>query len=657
MRAARKILFLYVLIGLGNLIPISAQSSKIDSLKKIVETGVKDTSMVTVLNTLSTETEDFKKSFKYAEQANDLATSLKYKLGKAYALKNMGIVEYYQGNYVAVLDYWLQSLEIFESLQNDLGIANLTNNLGAIYYSQGSSVKAIDYYLRSLSIAEKLNDPFRITSALSNIGAVYGQMGAYDQALDYLNRIEPYLDELNSSQITTAYLMGIGEIYIQKGDIQNAQSYFRKALIYSKNTPDYAHNLAMLGKAEFKRGNPKRAIYYLDSAYATASEKNLQLDKVQTLIALGEIYQNSDFEKAQDTYEEAEALALEMNTHEELRDIFKGMSKTYANHKDYKKAFKYQNLYLAQKDSLFNLAISDKIRSLQFDFDLQKKQDQIGLLEKEAELTELRGKRQRYIIYGSAISLVLLIVIAGGTFSRYRYVKKTSRIIVEEKDRSDKLLLNILPNETARELKLKGKVEAKRFESVSVMFTDFKGFTAHSQNLSPEELVKNVDYYFSRFDRIMEKYNLEKIKTIGDAYMCAGGLPFPTKDHSVRIVQAALEIIAVVEQAKKDKEVMDFEIRIGINTGPVVAGVVGTKKFAYDIWGDTVNVASRMESMSIPGKINISENTYVQIRHEFKCEERGEVFVKNKGKMKMYFINGKQERISGNNVQENKIEI
>ena len=185
MRAVRKILLLYVFIGLGNLIPISAQTSKIDSLKKIIETGVRDTSMVTVLNTLSTETKDFKKSFEYAEQANDLATSLNYKLGKAYALKNMGIVEYYQGNYVAVLDYWLQSLEIFESLQNDLGIANLTNNLGAIYYSQGSSVKAIDYYLRSLSIAEKLNDPFRITSALSNIGAVYGQMGAYDQALHF----------------------------------------------------------------------------------------------------------------------------------------------------------------------------------------------------------------------------------------------------------------------------------------------------------------------------------------------------------------------------------------------------------------------------------------------------------------------------------------
>lgn len=652
-----KIAPFIILLLVCNLTAVYAQTAKIDSLKQIVNSGVRDTSMVIALNALSTETKDFEKSLEYAEQANKLATSLKYKLGKAYALKNMGVVEYYQGNYVAVLDYWLQSLEIFESLQDNLGIANLTNNLGAIYYSQGSNDKALKYYLRSLTIGEKLNSPLRITSALSNIGAVYGQMGNFDMAVDYLNRIEPYLDELNDPQITSAYLMGIGEIYFQKGDIQNAQFYFLKALPYNQNTPDYAHNLAMLGKVEFKRGNAGRSIFYLDSAYATAAEKNLLLDKVQTLIALGEVYRNSDYQKAKKSYEEAEKIALEINTHEELRDIFKGMSIMYANNNDFQKAYKYQTLYFAQKDSLFNLEISDKIRTLQFDFDLQKKQDQIGLLEKEAELTELRGKRQQYIIYGSAISLVLVIVLAVGTFSRYRYVKKTSHIIVKEKERSDKLLLNILPNETARELKQNGKVEAKRFESVTVMFTDFKGFTAHSQNLSPEILVKNVDYYFSKFDMIMEKYNLEKIKTIGDAYMCAGGLPFPSTDHGVKIVKAALEIVEFMDEVQKDKELMDFEIRIGINTGPVVAGVVGTKKFAYDIWGDTVNVASRMESMSHAGKINISESTYNRIKHEFICTERGEVFVKNKGKMKMYFVQGKRDQPLQEKTTENELKI
>jgi class 3 adenylate cyclase len=194
--------------------------------------------------------------------------------------------------------------------------------------------------------------------------------------------------------------------------------------------------------------------------------------------------------------------------------------------------------------------------------------------------------------------------------------------------------------ETAAELKLNGKVAAKSFDSVTVLFSDFKGFTFYSQSLAPDVLVKSVDYYFSKFDQIIEKYGIEKIKTIGDAYMCAGGLPFPSVDHPKKMVMAACEIAAFVEETKKCKPegITCFDIRIGINTGPVVAGVVGLKKFAYDIWGDTVNVASRMESMSDAGKINVSEYTYELIKDSYDCEFRGEIEVKNKGIMKMFYV-------------------
>jgi class 3 adenylate cyclase len=139
----------------------------------------------------------------------------------------------------------------------------------------------------------------------------------------------------------------------------------------------------------------------------------------------------------------------------------------------------------------------------------------------------------------------------------------------------------------------------------------------------------------------MRKYGLEKIKTVGDAYMCAGGLPFPTTDHAHQMVLAALDIAAFVHDAKKHKTdgEIRFDIRIGINTGPIIAGVVGSAKFAYDIWGDTVNIASRMESNSEPGKINISENTYELVKDLFDCQYRGEIDVKNRGKLKMYFLN------------------
>ena len=245
------------------------------------------------------------------------------------------------------------------------------------------------------------------------------------------------------------------------------------------------------------------------------------------------------------------------------------------------------------------------------------------------------------MVIATAIALLLIGLLALGLFRRNKFIQRTKKIIEEEKDRSDNLLLNILPEETAKELKDSGKVLAKKFESVTVLFTDFKGFTQYSENLSPEALVETIGFYFSKFDEITEKYGLEKIKTIGDAYMCAGGLPFPTEDHAQNMVKAAFEIAAFVDETKNNENASGkiFDIRIGINTGPVVAGVVGTKKFAYDIWGDTVNIASRMESMSEPGKINISENTYALIKEDFDCEYRGEIEAKNRGKLKMYFVN------------------
>jgi class 3 adenylate cyclase len=149
-----------------------------------------------------------------------------------------------------------------------------------------------------------------------------------------------------------------------------------------------------------------------------------------------------------------------------------------------------------------------------------------------------------------------------------------------------------------------------------------------------------VDYYFSKFDEIMGRYGLEKIKTVGDAYMCAGGLPFPSKDHASQVVSAALEITDFVQKSKQAGNGVNnrLNVRVGINTGPVVAGVVGTKKFSYDIWGDAVNIASRMESNSESGQINISENTYQLIKHQFACKYRGEIATKNRGTMKMYYV-------------------
>jgi class 3 adenylate cyclase len=233
-------------------------------------------------------------------------------------------------------------------------------------------------------------------------------------------------------------------------------------------------------------------------------------------------------------------------------------------------------------------------------------------------------------IGGFAVVLVFLIIV----FTQKKRLTK-------EKTRSDELLLNILPAEVAEELKKTGHSPARTYSLVTVMFADFKDFTTVSEKVSAELLVSEIDYCFSAFDNIVHKYGIEKIKTVGDSYLCASGLPVLTFTHAADMVNAAIEIKNFILSRKKEKEAkgeVPFQIRIGINTGPVVAGIVGVKKFAFDIWGDTVNIAARMESSGEVGKVNISGTTYELVKDKFKCVHRGKITAKNKGEVDMYFV-------------------
>lgn len=216
--------------------------------------------------------------------------------------------------------------------------------------------------------------------------------------------------------------------------------------------------------------------------------------------------------------------------------------------------------------------------------------------------------------------------------------------IAKAKLRSEELLLNILPVEVAEELKATGTAKAKKFDMVTVLFTDFKNFTQTTELLNAEDLVAEMNNFYSAFDKIVAKHNIEKIKTIGDSYMCAGGLPTANTTNAIDCVKAAFEINDFItafniQQEKENKP--HFKIRIGLHTGPVIAGIVGIHKFAYDIWGDTVNIASRMESSGEVGKINISNATYELVKKDFTCVHRGKIKAKNKGEIDMYFVEGR----------------
>jgi len=204
---------------------------------------------------------------------------------------------------------------------------------------------------------------------------------------------------------------------------------------------------------------------------------------------------------------------------------------------------------------------------------------------------------------------------------------------------SESLLLNILPVQIAQELQTKGAVESKYFEDVTIMFTDFVGFTAFTEKLAAEELVHMLRDYFTTFDQIIARYGLEKLKTIGDRYMCAGGLPVRNPSHPVDTVLAAFEIIQAVTKRNRSNG-QSLAIRVGIHTGSVIAGVVGIQKFAFDIWGDSVNYASRLEASGASNRINLSSHTYSRVKDFFECEHRGKVVTEDKRKFDMYFAKG-----------------
>jgi class 3 adenylate cyclase len=240
---------------------------------------------------------------------------------------------------------------------------------------------------------------------------------------------------------------------------------------------------------------------------------------------------------------------------------------------------------------------------------------------------------------GAALSETVLNSIASLVSVVLDRVRVGEKLMIEKRV-SESLLLNILPAEVADELRAKGLVSPKYFEDVTILFTDFVGFTLSTEKLAVEELVDMLHDYFTAFDQIVARYGLEKMKTIGDSYMCISGLPLRNPAHPVDMVMAAFEMLHAVQERSRADRPVQWQVRIGIHTGPVIAGVVGINKFAFDIWGDTVNYSSRMESSGAADRINLSERTYSRVKDFFACQHRGKVLTKDKREMDMYFANG-----------------
>ncbi len=628
-----------------------SQSAEIEALKKDIATQPADSLKVNNLIALSSAylAEDPKQSIEFGTDAQKLAQRITFKSGEAYAFKAIGLGYFYLANYSEAAVQFQHSLSLFDSLGHKVGIANIMSNLGSTYFNAGEDTKAIDFFLRSLRISEQLNDSLRIGTALNGIGTVYNNKPATeDKALEYFLMALPIFKKIKYEAGKGTVLMNIGELYKKRNRYDSALFYLDESLEVYRGTIDATFPLNMIGEIYSDKGSFKEALLYQNKALDIAKGLDAKLEITQSLLGIAGTHRSmKNYKVAITVYRQAEIIAKEISARPQLNDAYEGLARCYAHVGDFRNAYNYDTLYSSIKDTLYNADNARKVQLLQFNFDIGKKEAEIDLLTADQALKAATIQRQKIMNYAAVITGGLLILVILGFYNRYKYVRKTNKIIKDERDRSQELLLNILPEEIARELETSGYAKAQFYDNVTVLFTDFKGFSSIAGKLTPQDLVAELNEYFIAFDEIVGKFNLEKIKTIGDAYMCAGGIPTVNETHPLDAVNAGLAMQKFMVKRNEERKAKglagSWELRIGIHTGPIVAGVVGKKKYAYDIWGDAVNIASRMESNGEPGKVNISASTFYQISDHYQCLHRGKISAKNIGEVDMYFVENKIE--------------
>ncbi len=522
-------------------------------------------------------------------------------LPKVYT--SLGIFHNQIGDLGQAMSYHSRTMQAYEKAGDGAGMAAALNNLGFVHYDARDTVQALASFKRSVAIRDSLGIGHMNLNALGNIGGMYMDREEPREALPYLEKALAIAEGTGDRRGQARALSNMGTCYKQLGELRIAMDHLRKSndLAVELNMPGVeAVNLLVMAEVALAQGARGEALAMALRSHALTR-------------AIGDVYiRENAAMRLYELYKEAGDLRQALSFHEEgvqLRD-------SLANDRSRNEVMRQQAQYEFEK--------RDALRQAE-----QEKKDAVA-----AEELRRRNLQRNAFIGG----FVLMLALAGTfLFQRNR--------INKERRRSEELLLNILPEEVAEELKEKGEADARHFDTATILFTDFKGFTQLSEKVTPAELVAELNTCFKAFDGIMGKYRIEKIKTIGDAYMAAGGLPDPKHGSPADVVRAALEMQEFMQQHKAEREAAGkpyFEMRAGIHTGPVVAGIVGVKKFQYDIWGDTVNTASRMESSGEVGKVNISEATYDLVKNEpgIIFTPRGKVEAKGKGGLDMYFVEG-----------------
>ncbi len=657
----RKFYFLVFL--LSPLIVFSQDQHKIDSLqnelkrfeshrKELQNTEDKllDTTAVNLLILISKcyRTYDIEKQIELARKALNISESINFKKGIANSFHAFGNAYCEEDSLKQSMEYNRRALEIRLQINDESGICASYNNIGIIYKKLNNLPEELKYYLEAMKIGEKINDRTVLAANYHNIGDVYGDLGNQELALDYFLKAKKLNIELGNNIYLARNLVLIGDYYAGKKNYEEALTNYKEAVrihIEMEQKKSLIVTYNKIGELFRAQGKYNEAIEYYTNCFNLSKQIDFNDGYILYYSNVGEIYElQGKHDEALNYLNKNLSYTLLDDNPDKNMEAYKELAKVHGSLHHFEEAFSYLNLYQHTFDSLQQLGFQKKAEQLQMQYDFDKAQDSTKVEQNRKDaIAHEELQKQKLLRNGFIGGFAAVLLFAGIFFNQRNKIKKGKKL-------SDELLLNILPEEVAEELKAKGSTLAKQFDEVTVMFTDFKNFTQISEKLSPTELVAEIHHCFKAFDDIIFEHNIEKIKTIGDSYMCAGGLPVTNKTNAIDVVRAALEIQQFMQQHLSQRTHAGrepFEIRIGIHTGPVVAGIVGVRKFAYDIWGDTVNIASRMESSGEAGKVNISASTYELVKGEFSCVHRGKIQAKNKGEIDMYFVVGTLPAESG----------
>jgi adenylate cyclase len=578
----------------------------------------------------------------------DFAASMQDERWIAFALNSQGGALTMQSQFAQAADKFYRMLDLRIAIGDTIGISTAYNNIGNIYFYQGDYTKALENYIRSLHYEELAGGEGSLGTSYLNIGSVYALQDESYHALQYFTKgLLHYEKDKDTSGIASA-LTNIGTAYKALDSLDASQSHFLRAiplLIKVKDDHSLAIAYSNLADVHHRLGDYKTMFAYYAKCEALRHQMNDQLGLAAVWINRGNTYALiGELAKGKEECEKGLQIAESLKSLPEIQNACDCLYQVYKGLKQDTRALAFYERRERLEDSL---ARDETLMQLQvMEFRKEVARDSLKREEEKAAIDLAHGKQLKS---GSKLRNVLALAglaLAALAFMLYRLFYKTrlaKAVIEREKRRADELLLNILPAEIAEELKRKGKVDAQEFQNVTILFTDFVGFTEASERIRPHELVKELNHIYTRFDEIASRHGVEKIKNIGDAYMAAGGLPQASEVTARNTVRTALEMQEFVtkrQQEIKAAGATPFEMRVGIHTGPVVAGIIGVKKFHYDVWGDTVNTANRMETTCKPGHVNISASTYAFIKDdpEFVFEAREKIDVKGKGEMQMYFV-------------------